>query len=86
MSYVHFLEVFDPVGLPAGPSDRDAAEQARGQRLPTPSPRLLALLTRICQQPPGITVNVVGCKDHQPVDWVTGEPPRLEGEASNCAL
>lgn len=38
MSYVHFLDVFDPVGLPKGLSDRDAAEQARSQRLTTPQP------------------------------------------------
>ena len=49
------------------PEDRDAAEQARGLRLAEPSPRLLELLTRIRQQPTGITVNVVGGKDQQPV-------------------
>lgn len=86
MSYVHFLDVFDPAGLPAGLSDRDAAEQARGLRLAEPSPRLLELLTRIRQQPPGITVNVVGGKDQQPVEWVAGEPPRVQGEGAACAL
>jgi len=86
MSYVHFLDVFDPAGLPAGLSDRDAAEQARNLRLAAPSPRLLALLTRIRQQPPGITVNVVGGKDRLPVEWVAGEPPRVEGEGATCAL
>jgi len=86
MSYVHSLDVFDPAGLPAGLSDRDAAEQARSLRLTTPSPRLLALLTRIRQQPPGITVNVVGGKDQQPVQWVAGEPPRVQGEGATCAL
>lgn len=86
MSYVHSLDVFDPAGLPVGLSDRDAAEQARSLRLTTPSPRLLALLTRIRQQPPGITVNVVGGKDQQPVQWVAGEPPRVQGEGAHRAL
>ena len=86
MSYVHFLDVFDPAGLLAGLSNREAAEQARKLRLSQPSPRLLALLTRIRQQPPGITVNVVGGKDQQPVEWVAGNPPRVQGEGANCAL
>lgn len=86
MSYVHFLDVFDPAGLPAGLSDREAAEQARQRRLTEPSPRLLALLTRIRQQPPDITVNVVGGKDQQSVEWVAGDPPRVEGEGASCAL
>ena len=68
MGYVHLLDVFDPAGLPAGLSDRDAAEQARGQRLAAPGPRLLALLTRIRQQPPGIKVNVDGGPDQQAVE------------------
>lgn len=62
MSYVHFLDVFDPAGLPVGLSDNDAAEQIRILRLSAPSPRLLPLLTRIPQQSPGITVNVVGAR------------------------
>jgi hypothetical protein len=86
MSYVHFLEVFDPTGLPAGLSDREAAEQARKLLLSQPSPRLLALLTRIRQQPPGITVNVVGGQGQQPVEWVTGDPSHVQGEGANCAL
>lgn len=87
MSYVHFLDVFDPAGLPAGLSDRDAAEQARSLRLAEPSPHLLALLTRIRQQPPGITVNVVGSDPGQEsVEWLAGEPPRVYGEGANCAL
>ena len=86
MSYVHFLDVFDPEGLPSGLSGRDAAEQARKLRLSQPSPRLLALLTRIRQQPPDITVNVMGGKDQQPVEWVAGNPPRVQGEGANCAL
>lgn len=86
MSYVHFLDVFDPAGLPAGLSDREAAEQARSQRLAAPSPRLMALLTRIDQQPPGITVNVVGGEDRLPVQWMAGEPPRVQGEGATCAL
>lgn len=86
MSYAHFLDVFDPAGLPAGLSNRDAAEQARQKRLTEPSPRLLALLTRIRQQPPGITVNVVGGQGQQPVEWVAGDPPRVQGEGANCAL
>jgi hypothetical protein len=80
MSYVHFLDVFDPAGLPAGLSDREAAEQARQKQLTEPSPRLLALLTRIRQQPPGMTVNVLS------VAWIDGDPPRVEGEGANCAL
>lgn len=83
MSYVHFLDVFDPVGLPAGLSDREAAEQARNLRLSQPSPRLL---TRIRKQPPGITVNVVGGQGQQPVEWVAGNPPSVQGEGANCAL
>lgn len=86
MSYVHFLDVFDPAGLPAGLSDREAAEQARNRRLSQPSPRLLALLTRIRKQPPGITVNVLGGQGQQPVEWVAGNPPRVQGEGANCAL
>ncbi|MDO9569183.1 MAG: hypothetical protein Q7J58_07360 [Hydrogenophaga sp.] len=86
MSYVHFLDVFDPAGLPAGLSDREAAEQARQKRLTEPSPRLLALLTRIRQQPPDITVNVVGGQDQQPVEWVAGNPPRVQGKGAHCAL
>ena len=86
MSYVHFLDIFDPAGLPPGLSDHDAAEQARSLRLTTPSQRLLALLTRIRQQPPGITVNVVGGQDQQPVEWVAGEPPRVEGDGAHYAL
>lgn len=86
MSYVHFLDVFDPAGLPAGLSDRAAAEQARGQRLATPSSRLLGLLTRIRQQPPGITVNVVDGQDRLPVEWVEGEPPHVQGKGATCAL
>lgn len=86
MSYMHFLDVFDPAGLPAGLSERDAAKQARSLLLAAPSPRLLALLIRIRQQPPGITVNVVGGKDQQPVEWVAGEPPRVEGDGANFAL
>jgi hypothetical protein len=86
MSYVHYLDVFDPTGLPAGLSDREGAELAREQRLPTPSPRLVALLARIHEQPPGITVNVVGGHDLQPVEWVAGDPPRVEGDGSTCAL
>lgn len=86
MSYVHFLDVFDPAGLPVGLSDREAAEQARNLRLTAPSPRLLALLTRIRQQPPGITVNVVGGKDQQPVEWVAGPPPGVTGDGASCAL
>ncbi len=86
MSYVYFLDVFDPAGLPSGLSGRDAAEQARSLRLAEPSPRLLALLTRIRLQPPGITVNVVGGTDQQPVQWVEGDPPRVQGEGATCAL
>ena len=86
MSYVHFLDVFDPAGLPAGLSNREAAEQARKLRLSQPSPRLLALLTRIRQQPPAITVNVVGGQDQQPVKWVAGPPPSVTGEGASCAL
>lgn len=86
MAYVHFLDVFDPAGLPAGLSDKDAAEQARGLRLSAPSPRLLALLTCIRQQLPGTTVNVVSGQSRQPVEWVAGEPPRVTGEGVNCAL
>lgn len=86
MSYVHFLDVFDPAGLPAGLSDRASVEQARGQRLATPSPRLLALLTRIRQQPLGTTVNVVNGQERQPVEWVAGEPPSVQGEGATCAL
>lgn len=80
MSHVDFLDVFDPAGLPVGLSDREAAEQARHRRLSQPSPRLLALLTRIRQQPPGMTVNVLS------VEWIDGDPPRVEGEGANCAL
>lgn len=86
MSYVHFLDVFDPAGLPVGLSDREAAEHLRSQRLPEPNPRLLALLTRIRRQPPGITVNVVGGGDLKPVEWIDGEPPRVEGDGAACAL
>lgn len=86
MSYVHFLDVFDPEGLPAGLSDREAARQARNLRLTEPSPRLLSLLTRIRQQPPAITVNVVGGLNQQAVEWVAGDPPRVQGEGANCAL
>ena len=86
MSYVHFLDVFDPAGLSAGLSDREAAEQSRHRRLTEPSPRLLALLTRIRRQPPDITVNVVGGQDQQPVEWVAGDPPYVTGEGANCAL
>ncbi len=86
MSHVHFLDVFDPAGLSAGLSDRDAAEQARSLGLAAPSPRLLALLTRIREQPPGVTVNVVGGRDQLPVQWIAGEPPRAEGEGAHCAL
>jgi hypothetical protein len=80
MSHVDFLDVFDPAGLPDGLSDREAAEQARNRRLAEPSPRLLALLTRIRQQPPGMTVNVLS------VEWIDGDHPRVEGEGANCAL
>jgi WD40 repeat protein len=86
MSYVHFLDVFDPTGLPADLSDREAAEQARKKQLTKPSPRLLALLTRIRQQPPGMTVNVVSGQYQRPVEWVPGDPPRVQGEGANCAL
>lgn len=86
MAYVHFLDVFDPAGLSVGLSDHDAAEQARSLRLIEPSRRLLALLTRIRKQPPGITVNVVSGQGGQPVEWVAGEPPRVKGEGVNCAL
>lgn len=86
MSYVHFLDVFDPEGLSSGLAGREAAEQARHQRLAEPSPRLLALLTRIRQQPPGITVNVGGGKDLDSVEWVDGDPPRVEGEGAKFAL
>lgn len=86
VSYVHLLEVFDPEGLPAGLSNKAAAEQARVQRLPVSSPRLLALLTHIRQWPPGITVNVVGGQNQQPVVWVAGDPPRVEGAGATCAL
>jgi hypothetical protein len=80
------LEVFDPEGLPAGLSNKAAAEQARFQRLPVSSPRLLALLTHIRQWPTGITVNVVGGQNQQPVVWVAGDPPRVEGAGATCAL
>lgn len=86
MSYVHFLDVFDPAGLPDGLSDHDAAEAARSRLLSSPSPRLLALLTRIRQQPPGITVNVVGGKDQLPVHWEAGPPALLTGDGASCAL
>lgn len=86
MSYVHFLDVFDPAGLPAGLSNREAAEQARKLRLSQPSPRLLALLTRIRQQPPGITVNVMDGQEQRSVEWVAGDPPRVQGEGAHCAL
>lgn len=86
MSYVHYLDVFDSSGLPVGLSDRDAVEQARSLRLTTPSPRLVSLLTRIRQQPLGITVNVVGGKEQQSVELLAGDPPRVEGEGSTCAL
>ncbi len=86
MSYVHFLDVFDPAGLPAGLSDREAADQARQKQLTEPSPRLLALLTRIRQQPPGITVNVMDGQAQRSLEWVAGDPPRVHGEGANCAL
>lgn len=86
MSYVHFLDVFDPAGQPDALSDHDAAEAARSLRFSSPSPRLLALLTRIRQQPPAITVNVVGGQDQQPVEWVAGPTPSVTGEGANCAL
>jgi hypothetical protein len=86
MSYVHFLDVFDPAGLPTGLSDCEAAEHSRSQRLTEPSPRLLALLTRIRRQPPGITVNVAGGGDLKPVEWIDGEPPRVEGDGAASAL
>jgi hypothetical protein len=86
MSYVHFLDVFDPAGQPDGLTDHDAAEAARSRRLTSASPRLLALLTRIRQQPLDITVNVVGGKDQQPVHWVAGPPPGVTGDGASCAL
>ncbi len=86
MSYVHFVDVFDPQGVPAGLSDREAAEQAKGQHLATPSPRLVALLTHIHQRTGGITVNVVAGAQEKEVRWVAGDPPRAEGENATCAL
>lgn len=86
MSHVHFLDVFDPAGLPEGLSDRDAAERVRGLRLAAPSPRLLALLARIRQHPPGITVNVGGGKNLEPVEWVAGEPTTVQGDGAAWAL
>ena len=86
MSYVHFVDVFDMEGTPAGLSDREAAEQAKGLRLAVPSPRLLALLTHIRQRTSGITVNVVSGAKGEELRWVAGEPPRVEGEGATCAL
>ena len=86
MSFVYFLDVFDPTGDPDGLSDHDAAEAARQMRLSAPSEQLLKLLTRIRQQPPAITVNVVGGQDQQPVEWVAGPMPSVTGEGANCAL
>lgn len=86
MSFVYFLDVFDPVGEPDGLSDHDAAESARQRRLSAPSGRLRALLTRIRQQPPGMTVNVVAGQDRQAVEWVPGDPPGVTGAGAVCAL
>lgn len=86
MSFVYFLDVFDPAGVPAGLSDAQAAERQRDVVLNAPSTRLLALLSRIRQLIEGVAVNVVGGRGELQVRWLPGPPPSVEGDGANCAL
>lgn len=86
MSFVYFLDVFDPDGLPDGMPDQAAADHQRGRRLSQPSSKLVQLLATIRGNVTSATVNVVGGQEALPVEWQPGPPPTASGAGASCAL
>lgn len=86
MSFVHIIDVFDPIGLPPNLSNQEAADCQRSKHLSAPSSKLLELMKLIHTEPLSLGVNVAAGDSGQSIEWLDGDSPNVRGAGATCAL